>query len=121
MENGIIVVVIIVLVFAGVRSGIRHMKGQGGCCGGGSAVKPKKKKLKNILEQKVVIIEGMVCDNCKNRVEMCINDLDGVAAKVYRSKNMAVVSLEKRIDGEVLRQAIEKEGYKVVEIRRGRQ
>lgn len=117
MENAIIIGIVVVLILIGIRSGIKHFKGEGGCCGGGSTVKAKKKKLKKIIAQKTVIIEGMTCDHCKNRVERCINDMDGAAAKVNLRKKEAIVSLEKEVSDEQIRTVVEKAGYKVIEIR----
>lgn len=99
----------------GIRSSIKHFKGEGGCCGGSTAV--KKKKLKKIIASKTVIIEGMSCEHCKHRVEQSINDIDGAAARVNLKKKQAVVSLEKDVSDEQIRTAIEKAGYKVAEMR----
>lgn len=118
MEDIIIIGVVVILILVGIRSGIKHFKGEGGCCGGGSStVKKKRKKLKNVIAQKTVAIEGMTCDHCKNRVENAINGMEGVAAKVNLKKKEAIVSLEKDINDEEIRKVIEKAGYKVVEIR----
>lgn len=118
MENVIIIGILVVLVLVGLRSGKKHFKGEGGCCGGGSApVKKQKKKLQKVTAQKTVIIEGMTCEHCKNRVEKCINDIDGAAAKVNLKKKEAIVSLEKDVEDEQIRAAIEKAGYQVKEIR----
>lgn len=118
MENVIIIGVIVVLLLLGIRSSVKHFKGEGRCCGGGSTpVKKQRKKLKNVIAQKTVIIEGMTCDHCKNRVEKCINDMDGAAAKVNLKKKQAIVSLEKDVSDEQIKTAIEKVGYTVVEIR----
>ena len=46
MENVIIFGIIAVLILIEIRSGVKHFKGEGGCCGGGSTVKTKRKKLK---------------------------------------------------------------------------
>ena len=46
MVNEIIIAVLLILVFTGIRSGTKHFKGQGGCCGGSSQIQDKKKKLK---------------------------------------------------------------------------
>lgn len=113
MENIIIIAILAVLIINGVRSGIKHFKGEGGCCGGGSAP-VKKKKLKNVMTTKTVKIEGMSCENCKNRVERRINEIDGAAAKVNLKKKQAVISLAKEISDEQIRLAIEELGYKVV-------
>lgn len=117
MEDIIIVVFLVVVVFIGVRASAKHLKGQGGCCGGSSTIKAPKKKLSKVIAKKTIIIEGMTCKHCKNRVERCINNIDGVAAKVSLRKKVAIVSFEKDINVELIRTAIEKAGYTVIEIR----
>lgn len=118
MTDFIIVAVIIVLLIVGISSGRKHLKGEGGCCGGGSEPVPKQnKKLNNVIAQKIVVIEGMTCDHCKNWVEKSINNIEGAAAKVNLKKKEALVSLEVEISDDVIREAVEKAGYKVVEIR----
>lgn len=116
MANIIIVVILAAVMLNGIRSGMKHFKGEGGCCGGGSTAVPKK-KLKKIIATKTVIIEGMSCEHCKHRVEQRINDIDGAAAKVHLKKKQAVVSLEKDVSDEQIRTVIEQAGYEVVEIR----
>lgn len=115
MENVIIIAILAVMVLIGIRSGIKHFKGEGGCCGGGSAP-VKKKKLKKVIATKTVIIEGMSCEHCKNRVEQRINEIDGAAARVNLKKKQAIVSLAKDVSDEQLRAVIEKAGYEVIEI-----
>lgn len=115
MENIIIIGILVIVVLVGVRSSIKHFKGEGGCCGGGSTT-VKKKKLKNVITTKKVMIDGMSCEHCKNRVEQKMNEMDGVAAKVNLTKKQAIVSLSKDVSDEQLTAVIEKAGYKVVEI-----
>ena len=43
MVNEIIIAVLLILVFTGIRSGTKHFKGQGGCCGGSSQSGQKEK------------------------------------------------------------------------------
>lgn len=117
MANIIIIAILAIFIVIGIRSSIKHFKGEGGCCGGGSSVKKKRKKLKSVIAKKTFIVEGMSCEHCKNRVETCINELDGVAAKVNLKKKEAVVSFEKEISDEQIKAVIEKAGYEVVEIR----
>ena len=117
MENIIIIGLIVILVIVGVRSGRKHFKGEGGCCGGGSTPVPKQnKKLDHVIAKKSVIIEGMTCDHCKNWVEKSINEIDGAAAQVNLKKKEAVVSLAAEVSDEQIRTAVEKAGYKVVKI-----
>ena len=117
MENVIIIGIIVVFIVIGIRSGMKHFKGEGGCCGGSAPAPKQHKRLKNVIAKKTLVIEGMTCDHCKNWVEKSINDIEGAAAKVNLGKKEAVVSLEKEISDEQLQEAVEKAGYKVVEIR----
>lgn len=118
MGNVIIICLIVLLVLNGIRSSIKHFKGEGDCCGGGGdPVKPKRKKLASVTATRTVIIEGMTCEHCRNRVENSINAIDGAAAKVNLKKKTAVVSMEKEVSDEQIREVIEKAGYKVVSIR----
>lgn len=117
MTDAIIVGILLILVFAGILSGIKHFKGEGGCCGGGSSVKVKKKRLKQVVKQRTVVIEGMTCEHCKARVESRLNALDGVSAKVNLKRKTAVVSMEKEIGDDVIKNTIENAGYGVIEIR----
>lgn len=117
MQNAIIIVVIAIFLIIGIRSSIKHFKGEGGCCGGGASVKRKRKKLKTVIAKKTVVIEGMTCEHCKNRVESRIDEIDGAAAKVNLKKKEAVISLEKEVSDEIIRTAIEKAGYEVISIR----
>lgn len=115
MENIIIIAIITVLIVNGILSGKKHFKGEGGCCGGGSTVPVKKKKLKNVIAKKTITIEGMSCENCKNRVERRLNEMDGVAARVNLKKKQAVISLAKEVSDGQIRTAIEEAGYRVVD------
>ena len=69
MADFVIAGILIILIIIGIRSSVKHFKGEGGCCGGGSSVKVKRKKLKQVVKQRTVIIEGMTCEHCKARVE----------------------------------------------------
>ncbi len=116
MVNEIIIAVLLILVCTGIRSGTKHFKGRGGCCGGSSQVRVKKKKLKNIIGHKRVLIEGMTCEHCKNRVENALNSLEGASAKVNLKKKTAVVSVEKEVEDMQIQKAVEQAGYKVIQI-----
>ncbi|MBU5488854.1 heavy-metal-associated domain-containing protein [Clostridium sp. MSJ-8] len=117
MGNVIIIIVLCVALFFAIRSSLKHFKGEGGCCGGGPDIKPEKKKLENQkIAEKVISIEGMHCDHCKNTVERYINDIEGAVAKVNLRKNIAVVSMDRKISDEELKLAVEKAGFKVINI-----
>jgi len=45
MGTAIIIVVLVIIVIFAVKSGIKHGKGEGGCCGSGGTMKEDKKVL----------------------------------------------------------------------------
>lgn len=121
MENLIIAAVLVVIIVLALRSSRKHFKGEGGCCGGGAEPKARTKKLQDpVVAVKTVHIEGMHCENCKNRVQRQINQLDGASAKVNLRKHLAVVSMSREISDEELKAVVEAADYQVtgIELRR---
>ena len=116
-DNIIIIGILVVILFVAGRSCVKRLKGETSCCGGGPSEKVKRKKLKNVIATKTFIVKVMMCDSCKNRVERCINNIDGAAARVNLGKKEAVISLAREISDEELKAAIEGVGYEIVEIR----
>ncbi len=115
--NVIAGIVIVVIVALAIKGAIPHFKGQGSCCGGGGTltlVRPK--KLKNVIAVKTIVIDGMVCDHCSGRIHNALNSIEGVNARVNRSKGKAFVKQDREIDEEILRGAIEDLGYHVTGI-----
>lgn len=118
MSTVIIILILVVIVILSIKSSLKHFKGQGGCCGGSDSRKPKKKKLDNpIVATKIITIEGMHCDNCKNRVEKAINSLDGAVGKVNLNKKIATVSMSNPITDDTLKSVIESLDFKVIDIK----
>jgi len=115
MQNFIIVAVIIVIIAVGLSPTLKHLKGQGGCCGGNS-YKPRKKKLKKVIYRKKFIIDGMHCEHCKNRVEEVVNDIKGAAGKVNLKNGELTVSYAEQIDDELIKSRVEKAGYIVIDV-----
>ena len=114
---GIVAILVIIVVFA-LRGSLKHLKGNGGCCGGGGTLAEPEKKLDGpILGRKTIQIEGMHCENCKNSVERAINRIDGASCQVNLNRNTAVVSYDRELADESLRQAIEWLDFKVTGIR----
>ncbi|MBR5261115.1 MAG: heavy metal translocating P-type ATPase, partial [Oscillospiraceae bacterium] len=63
-------------------------------------------------------IEGMMCPHCEARVKKTVEAIDGVAsAEVSHKEGTAVVTLAKELSGEVLKSAVEAEGYTVHEVK----
>ena len=114
----IIILVVAAVVFFAIRSSAKHMKGEGGCCGGGSdVIVEEKKTLENpVIGKKIVHIDGMHCENCKNSVERHVNKIDGAACEVNLKQNLAVVSYDRPIDENRLRRTIELLDFRVTGI-----
>ena len=122
MVNVIIVLILVILLSFAVKSSIRHFKGEGACCGGGSGTvktkKPKKKKLDGpVVAKRTVEISGMHCQNCANSVTRALNGIDGVAARVNLHANRAEVLMDRMVDENELKHAVEEAGYGVVDIK----
>ena len=121
MPDIIVILVIAVFVLLGVRSTIKHFKGEGACCGGGGGsivLDIPDKKLDNpVLGKKVLKISGMHCEHCVKAVTEAINKVNGASAKVNLSENEAVVSYDRELDEEQLRRIVKDAGYRVVSIK----
>ena len=117
MGTVIIVAILVVIAALASKSSMKHFKGEGGCCGGDSTPKTKNKKLQgSIVAKKIIYIDGMHCENCKNKVEKNLNQIDGAVAKVNLKKNIAVVSMDRNISETALLQAVEQANYTVTKI-----
>ena len=117
MLSNVIVIIILALIFGfALRGSIKHLKGEGGCCGGEQSVKEPDKKLAGpVIKTKIFKIDGMHCENCAGRVKRGINSLDGVSARVNLRKKEAVVRYERDVADEVITKEIEELGYRVTE------
>ena len=117
LSNALVIAILAVVLFIALRGSIKHLAGEGGCCGGGDSVKkePDKKLSGPIIKTMVFKIDGMHCENCSNRVKRSINRLDGVSAKVNLRRKEAVVSYEQDVADEIITKEIEDLGYKVTE------
>ena len=61
-------------------------------------------------------IEGMMCMHCEARVKKTLESIDGVAEAIpSHEQNNAVVKLEKDVSFDVLKSAVEEQGYTVIE------
>lgn len=114
--NWIAIVIIVIILIPAIRTTVKHMKGEGDCCGGPKEKVPKKKIDSPKLRELTVHIEGMHCQNCKNRIEKHLNELDGVICKVNLNKKIAVVSLYQEVEESVIKETIEKLDFTVVGI-----
>ena len=83
----------------------------------------KDKKIKTKIKEKKAMtktmkIEGMMCPHCEARVKKTLEVIPEVeAAEVSHENDSAVVTLNAPLADEVLKSAIEEQGYTVVEIK----
>ena len=78
--------------------------------------KIKVKKKRNQLE-KIMKIEGMMCQHCQKRVKKTLEALPQVEeAEVSWQEGTAIVRLNKKLDNEVLKKAVEDQEYKVISV-----
>lgn len=66
--------------------------------------------------EKVIHIDGMMCNHCVSTVTKVLNAIDGVSATVSLEDKCAYVSLTKDIPNDVFIKAIEEEDFKVTSI-----
>ncbi len=120
MGTVIIVIVLILCVIFAIYSSRKHFKGQGGCCGGdadnGDKNVEAKKMLDHVVMTKIIHIEGMHCDNCKNSVERSLNHIDGVSAQVNLKRKQAIVQMNHAVEDETLIFAVRRIGFEVTGI-----
>lgn len=65
--------------------------------------------------KKKILIEGMSCGHCVSHVEEALEKINGVSnIKVSLEEKYAIVYTD--VKNEVLKEAIEEEGYDVIEI-----
>ena len=114
MTDGIIIAILVVALFFGIRSTVKHFARKGGCCGSAD-YKPKKKKLKNVKYQKTFQVEGMHCEHCKARVEEVINDIAGLSGSVDLKKGELTVSYAEDVEDELIKSKLERVGYTVAD------
>ena len=68
--------------------------------------------------EKTMKIEGMMCPHCEARVKKTLEGIEGVDfADVNHETDTAVVTLTAQVSDEILKNAIEEQGYTVVEIK----
>ncbi len=80
--------------------------------------KIEKEKMEEEKMEKTMIIEGMMCAHCTGRVQKALEEVGGVErVSMSLEEKSATVVLTKETGDSVLKEAVEKAGYEVVEIR----
>ena len=80
--------------------------------------KIKNKKKEKEKMEKTLKIEGMMCKHCQMHTQKALEAVEGVvSADVSFQTGEAIVKLEKEVADEVLKKAVEEEGYKVIDVK----
>ena len=78
-------------------------------------IKHKSKKEENSME-KTIKIEGMMCPHCEMRVKKALEAVQGVeVAEVSHTAGTAKLTLSGPVEDEILKKAVEDQGYEVIE------
>lgn len=117
--NIIVLAVIAVGMFFGLRRIVASTHGKSCCSDGTSNKKTKKTVVADTDESHYpycdeLLIGGMSCDGCAQNVENAINALDGVWATVTYANHTARVRSKRPIDRGVLETAVRDAGYYVM-------
>ena len=115
------IVILLMLAAIAVCTVISYRKRiASGCCGSGGDKTARVAGIGNVADypcHRVVIIDGMHCENCAARVANAFHREPGVMAKVSLSRGRAdVYSREPLKDGRI-RQIVAMAGYRVTDIR----
>lgn len=73
------------------------------------------KKMEELRMKKKISIEGMSCEHCVAHVKNALEGIDGVSA-VEVNLEGKYATVETDVNDEILKEAIEEEGYDVVKI-----
>ena len=67
--------------------------------------------------EKKILIEGMACNHCVSHVKEALSGIDGVLSVVVNLEGKYALVNANNVTDDQLRNAIEDEGYDVVEIK----
>ena len=112
MDAIVIGIILIILVIA-LLSVKDKIKSKSGCCGGSNEYQFKKRKIGKVVGKKIISIEGMHCNHCRNRVMEIINSMEGICGEVNLKRNEAVIEYDHDFDIQIMIDLIEKAGYQV--------
>lgn len=119
--NLIVLAVIVVGMFFGLRRIVASTHGKSCCSDGASGKKAKKVVVTDTDPSHYpysdeLLIGGMSCDGCAQNVENALNALDGVWATVTFADHTARVRSKRPVDRDTLETAVRGAGYYVMKM-----
>ena len=119
--NLIVLAVIVVGMFFGLRRIVASTHGKSCCSDGASGKKAKKVVVADTNPSHYpysdeLLIGGMSCDGCAQNVANALNALDGVWATVTYADHTARVRSKRPVDRDTLESAVRGAGYYVMKM-----
>lgn len=119
--NIIVLAVVAIGMFFGLRRIAASTRGKSCCSDGASGRKVKKVVVSDTDESHYtysdeLLIGGMSCGGCAQNVENALNTLDGVWATVTFADHTARVRSKRPVDRDTLETAVRGAGYYVVKL-----
>lgn len=119
--NIIVLAVIAIGMFFGLRRIAASTRGKCCCSDGASGKKAKRVVVADTVESHYpycdeLLIGGMSCDGCARNVENALNALDGVWATVTFADHTARVRSKRPVDRDTLETAVRGAGYYVMKM-----
>ena len=115
MENGIVIAILVVTLFIALRNAVKHFARAEGCYGG--KVYRTKKKRSGAKFRKIFVIDGMHCENCKRKLEQCINGREDTVGKINLKKAELTVYSVREISNAEIQTIVARAGFSVSEIK----
>lgn len=117
MGTAVILAILAIVVFVGIRSTVK--RAAGGCCSGEGEkirrIKPSDPDRSHYPYAVELSVDGMMCGGCETKVANALNLLNGVFAAADHSTGTVTVLLKEKVDESVLINAVNEIGpYKVI-------
>ena len=100
MGTAVILAILAVVVFIGIRSTVK--RATSGCCGNGGEkirrIKPSDPDRSHYPYEIELTVDGMMCSGCETKVSNALNQLNGVYAKADHSAGVVNVLLKQKLD-----------------------
>ncbi len=117
MINFILILAIAVVFFLSLKSCIGHFRGEGSCCGGREKRKTQKKLDSPILERKTVLVDGMKCRGCEEKIRNELNKIEGLAVKKAEAKKGRILfEASHHLSTAEIKDAVERVGFTFIDV-----
>lgn len=116
IANALLIILLLLFAFLGLRAFIKRLNGESCCSNGNSEIKinPLDMNKSHYPYKTLVKIEGMKCKNCARRIQNKLNE-SGFYAKVnFKKKSAKIMSKENLNGSEKIEKIITSLGYSVV-------